>query len=92
METGDGRGWEQEKGWGAEEIHSKAIEEAGAKVQSYLSQVDRYAAEMERIKVQCELEKHWAPIDLLREEHAGQLKFLQTQTERERERTAGFLS
>ena len=62
------------------------LEEAGVEIQSCQSQVDRYAAEIERVKVQCELEKHRA-LDLLREEHAGQIKFLQTQTERERERT-----
>ena len=48
--------------------------------------MDGYAAEIERVKVQRELEKPQA-LDLLRGEHAGQLKFLQTQTERERERT-----
>ena len=41
--------------------------------------------------MQCELEKRRA-LDLLREEHASQLKFLQTQTEREHERTDSWIA
>ena len=67
------------------------LQEAGEEIQSYQTQVDRYAAEMERVKLQCELEKHRA-LESLREEHAGQLKFLQSQTERERERTDSWIA
>ena len=52
--------------------------------------MDRYVAEIERVKLQCELEKHRA-LDSLREEHMGQFKFLQSQTERERERTNSWI-
>ena len=41
--------------------------------------------------MQCELEKRRV-LDLLREEHASQLKFLQTQTEREHERTDSWIA
>ena len=76
-----------------EELRSsyQKLEGAAAEIQSYLNQVDRYAAEIERVKLQGELEKHRA-LDLLREEHTGQLKFLQTQTERERERTDNWIT
>ena len=67
------------------------LEEAGAEMQSYQTQVDRYAAEIERVKLQCELEKHRA-LESLREEHTGQLKFLQSQTEREHERTDNWIA
>ena len=70
---------------------SQMLQEAEVEVQTCRSQVDRYAAEIERVKVQCELEKHRA-LDLLRGEHAGQLKFLQTQTERERERIDNWIA
>ena len=67
------------------------LEKAGAEIQSYQTQVDRYASEIERVKVQGELEKHRA-LEVLREEHVGQLKFIQSQTERERERTDNWIS
>ena len=70
---------------------SQMLQEAEVEVQTCRSQVDRYAAEIERVKVQCELEKHRA-LDLLRGEHAGQLKFLQTQTERKRERIDNWIA
>ena len=64
------------------------LEEAEEEVQSYRTQVDRYAADTERIKLQCE---HWA-LESLREECVGQLKFLQSQTEKECERTDSWVA
>ena len=69
----------------------RELERAGAEVQSCQRQMDRYAAELESAKLQCELEKHRA-LECLREEHASQLKFMQTQVERERERTDNWVT
>ena len=72
-------------------LSHQELESAGTEIQSCRTQVDRYAAELERVKLQFELEKHHA-LESLREEHAGQLKFLQTQTEREHERTDSWIA
>ena len=51
---------------------SQMLQEAEVEVQTCRSQMDRYAAEIERVKVQRELAKHRA-LDLLRGEHAANL-------------------
>ena len=67
------------------------LEAVEAQADSYKEQVDRYASELEGVKVDFELEKHRA-LDSLRAEHAMQFKFLQSQAEREWERTDNWIS
>ena len=59
--------------------------------ESYKKQMDGYVLELERVKINIELEKHRA-LDSLRVEHASQIKFLQSQAERECERTDNWIS
>ena len=55
---------------------SQELEEAGKEIRSYQTQADRYAADVERVKLQCELEKHRA-IESLREEHVDKQRYKQ---------------
>ena len=73
---------------------SKAYQELDTisqQAESYKKQMDRYVMELEKVKLNIELEKHSA-LDSLRVEHAGQIKLLQPQAERERERTENWIS
>ena len=42
------------------------LEEVGVEIQSYQTQADSCAAEIEGVMLQCELEKHWALESLIK--------------------------